>query len=807
MKMYGKKLLSRILSVLLLSLPAAGSAGTWQPENRACGKVTVEGSRVILSADTQPEPPVSAAMELDAAQLQNANGIHGTVLKLQVNTHGDPGIHFRYGIEFISGGKVVKKAVSGIESSYFGWTDKTLSFTLPEEEFQKAKVFVELLTGGTLSADAVKFSAAAGRNVPVAVDNSFCRITGLPPRRTCILPEIPRNLTVEHCVPAGELLISLAEIGKADDIMTWKKSGGNGTVQLELPPLPAGAYKVTCSWQGGRDVEFFRIRTAQSKGVTFDREHRMRLDGEPFFPIGAYTSILTEEMLHVYHQAGFNTAVIRGHADTPENRYYAGKINDLNMAAVITTRLGANINTVNAAKEVDEVLRFASKFDRFIGISADELCWGKASLEKVRNFYELFFAAAPDHIVWQNHAPRMTGNDSRSSFAAVRRFSRLSEVTGVDIYPVPGGRHSHNNLPDKNLACVGRFTELAARSIWYEKPVWMILQAFSWDEYGNRPVKANPLPDFSELRFMVWDAVVHGARGIFWYHPLRTRMVWFTEFGKYLTGVNREIAAHGVVIAAGDRLKLPEAPEHIVWAGFEYAGQRLFIAVNESPERSVSFKLPLPGKYFVSPAGTLLESDTVTLGAYGVLIVTSRPVKIAPAEIPPRRFSDAELTIHGEWVAHPQFVKTPRKKVFFRQEFTLPEQVSGRGILQVTADEEVTLEINGIPVPFKFDSKRTLFQADVSGYLKGGKNVISGTLYNAGGVAGVIFSVSACGVTAASGKATLFSENGTGNWQPAYSHGASPVKPWFLPAGIFDLGIPGRSEPAELHSAAEQKEK
>ena len=772
-------------------------AGQWRVVNSAAGKVESANGRLTLTAAETPDPPVSAEMAIAPDGIRDQVGPNGMRLKLRVNTHGDPGVHFCFGIEFFSGDKCIRTFASGVESSYFGWTEKVLPFTPPREDFQEIRVFVRLLTGGILDVDAVR-TAAADRTSPIKADNSFCRALELPPRHTYFLPDIPRKLRIEHSIPEGALRVTLSEIGKSR-IGVWEVSGGGGTSEIELPVLPAGAYRLEYNWQGGKDVDCFRIRTAQTKGVSFDGKRRMRLDGKPFFPIGAYTSILTVEMLQVYRDAGFNTAVVRGHADTPESRYYAEKINECGMAAVITTRLGAGGRPENAAKEIDDLLRFASRFDRFIGISADELCWGKASLDKVRNFYELFFAVAPDFIVWQNHAPRMTGDDSRSSFAAVCRFSRLSEVTGVDIYPVPGGRQSHNNLPEKTLACVGKYTELADKSAWGEKPVWMILQAFSWDEYGGREVKVNPLPTFAELRFMAWDTVVHGARGIFWYHPLRTRMVWFTDFGRALTDVNREIAAFGEALSAGDQIPLPSAPENIVWYGTEYAGKRLFVAVNEDPERKSSFQLPLSGKFFVSPSGTPLDSDTVTLEPYGVLILYSEPLTIPPASTPKRRFTDAELTIPGAWVAHPQFVKTPRKKVFFRQEFTLPEQVGG-GVLKVTADEVVTIAVNEKPIPYTFDSKRTLVRVDIGAYLKPGKNVVSGTLWNAGGPAGVIFSITAGDVTVVSGKETLFSENGAGGWVPAYSHGASPVKPWYLPAAVFDIGVPGRFAPQELHA-------
>jgi len=50
------------------------------------------------------------------------------------------------------------------------------------------------------------------------------------------------------------------------------------------------------------------------------------------------------------------------------------------------------------------------------------------------------------------------------------------------------------------------------------KPVWMILQAFSWPELGEQYIdRPNAYPSFNESRYMAYIAISSGARGIIYW--------------------------------------------------------------------------------------------------------------------------------------------------------------------------------------------------------------------------------------------------------------------------------------------------
>src|SRR5207245_937461 len=102
------------------------------------------------------------------------------------------------------------------------------------------------------------------------------------------------------------------------------------------------------------------------------------------------------------------------------------------------------------------------------------------------------------HPIWINEA-------AESDMKFIRQYLDHIDITGCDSYPV----HETNHQP----AAVGDFTG-RFQSIGQGKPVWMVLQGFSWHQ--TKPPKDERLvyPSFVETRVMAYDAIAHGAKGI-----------------------------------------------------------------------------------------------------------------------------------------------------------------------------------------------------------------------------------------------------------------------------------------------------
>jgi predicted methyltransferase len=137
--------------------------------------------------------------------------------------------------------------------------------------------------------------------------------------------------------------------------------------------------------------------------------------------------------------------------------------------------------------------------------------------------------------VWINEA-------ANSDLKFVRRYIDHIDITGCDIYPV--------KADSQKVAVIGDATERWKKVGRNEKPVWMVLQAFSWSElgdyYGHKTVA---YPSFAESRFMAYDAIVHGARGILYWgsHYLKS-----SEFRQSLYALTSELAALQPVLVADD---------------------------------------------------------------------------------------------------------------------------------------------------------------------------------------------------------------------------------------------------------------
>jgi len=101
--------------------------------------------------------------------------------------------------------------------------------------------------------------------------------------------------------------------------------------------------------------------------------------------------------------------------------------------------------------------------------------------------------------VWINEAV-----DSDVRFA--RQYMPFIDITGADYYAV---RKTGTDLPS-----IGRSVK-RWQAIGQGKPVWMVLQGFSW--HTIKPTREKLYPTFSDSRFMAYDAIVHGAKGIFYW--------------------------------------------------------------------------------------------------------------------------------------------------------------------------------------------------------------------------------------------------------------------------------------------------
>lgn len=184
----------------------------------------------------------------------------------------------------------------------------------------------------------------------------------------------------------------------------------------------------------------------------------------------------------------------------------------------------------------------------------------------------------PHHPLWLNHAPR-------NSIEQLAAFNAAADITGCDIYPEPEFKGGHSDLADRSLGSVGIYTERMQRGA-PGKPVFMVLQGFGWSDLRGKPKPGEkpemPRPSFDESRFMAFDAVVHGARGILYWgtHAIEKDSALWHDLMK----LTRELADLQPVLSAPDSPTQPAIKLAETWGSID----RGVVALAKSTEGATS---------------------------------------------------------------------------------------------------------------------------------------------------------------------------------------------------------------------------
>jgi hypothetical protein len=100
----------------------------------------------------------------------------------------------------------------------------------------------------------------------------------------------------------------------------------------------------------------------------------------------------------------------------------------------------------------------------------------------------------------------------------LERYRTALDVTGADIYPISYPPGTHSDLPNKDISVVGDMTKKMVQAAG-SKPVWMTLQ-IAWSGVLPRDSHPDLVPRFPTLlqeRFMAYQAIVSGARGLIFF--------------------------------------------------------------------------------------------------------------------------------------------------------------------------------------------------------------------------------------------------------------------------------------------------
>jgi hypothetical protein len=134
---------------------------------------------------------------------------------------------------------------------------------------------------------------------------------------------------------------------------------------------------------------------------------------------------------------------------------------------------------------------------------SDEPFWQGLSASSLAYAYQTTHSLDPQHLTVIIEAPRGTA-------AQLAPYSAVTDVHGVDVYPIS---FIH---PRPSLVAVGDRTALMA-SITPRHGVSTTLEICSSKSWDHRGSGGFVLPTKRQMRFMAYDAIMHGARALFFF--------------------------------------------------------------------------------------------------------------------------------------------------------------------------------------------------------------------------------------------------------------------------------------------------
>ena len=227
--------------------------------------------------------------------------------------------------------------------------------------------------------------------------------------------------------------------------------------------------------------------------------------------------------------------------------------------------------------------------------------------------------------VWINEA-----RDSDLKF--VRQYIDFVDITGCDDYPIQAAERPAIRLADST----DRWKQVGKG-----RPVWMVLQAFSWNDLDDEHGDIAAFPTFDESRLMAYTCITHGARGIMYWGSSYLKSEGYEAFRKSLYALTSELAAlHPFLTAPIEQyvtVKViddgrTDIPAPASMRGVRVTARRtgrdwLIILVNEDPYAPTGVEVTgldaLNGIEFVELYGD--EKTTVSEGAF---VTRFRPFEV-----------------------------------------------------------------------------------------------------------------------------------------------------------------------------------
>jgi len=261
----------------------------------------------------------------------------------------------------------------------------------------------------------------------------------------------------------------------------------------------------------------------------------------------------------------------------------------------------------------------------------DEAWWGGVSADNLRRGYDVIKQEDTNHPIEQTHAPRGTVAD-------LQPYNVAADILALDIYPVSIPPGTHSLLPNKEISMVGDWTQFLAQVANGQEQYWMIEQ-IAWS--GVTPPKPLVFPTFRQSRFMAYQAIVNGARGLMFFggnvasvlNAQDAPLGWNWSFWNDVLGpVVREIGDHSPLASA---LVAPDSSAPITITGvtvpdleFRVREAPPYLYILASKREGATATVTFSGLPAWAAAGEVLYESRVVTVANGQFTDTFAPFDV-----------------------------------------------------------------------------------------------------------------------------------------------------------------------------------
>ncbi len=310
-----------------------------------------------------------------------------------------------------------------------------------------------------------------------------------------------------------------------------------------------------------------QVQAQSGNQVTINSDNVLVINGRKLFPIGLSTGpqpeIKAPDGKNAFEEladagATFVRSGTRGKDWDEQTVASEQKLEDAaahyGLFCWLNLRELAVIRGHGAAKREAFLRRVVEQFKNHPGLGmwkgSDEPEWGKIKVAPLVRAREIIRELDTNHPVAIIQAPRGT-------VETLRPYTPAGDITGADIYPISYPPGTDSLLTNKEISMVGDYTKKMMAVSEGKMPVWMVLQ-IAWSGVVN-PGKTLRFPTFPEERFMSYQAIINGARGLVYFggnvqqamSPEDTALGWnWTFWNRVLRPVMEEIGNHSPLAPA-----------------------------------------------------------------------------------------------------------------------------------------------------------------------------------------------------------------------------------------------------------------